>query len=277
VECAHGKEFAVPALNANGADYDIARAIIEVAEETDSPLIIQAYEGNIGYRGYDYFTDLVGFLSRDTHIPMAVALDHGTILESILRAVRAGFTGVMVDCGGLSLAGNVALVNQVIEQVKPLGVSVEAEVSEIVKTHGPGPAPVSDPADVKRFLEACDADLLAVAVGTAHGIFEVQDHIDFGLLEAIHGVTDIPLVLHGTCGLKMDLVREAAARGIDKVNFGEMLRLNYIEYYADYSRTLDHGGHTWRISEACKDRLKEDIKGIVEALGCAGKAGLVAR
>ena len=276
-ECARDEDFAVPALNANGANYDITRAIIEAAEETDSPLIIQAYEKNISYRGCEYFQSLVDFLARGTHIPIAIALDHGSSLESILRAVRAGFTAVMVDCAGMSLEENIAWVRQIVELVRPLGVSVEAEVSEIVATEEPGEAPVTDPKDVRQFTEECDADLLAVAVGTAHGIFKVQDHIDFEALEAIDRVTDVPLVLHGTCGLQLDLIRKAARRGMDKINFGEMFRLNYIDYYVELSRSLSHEGHTWRISEACKDRLKGDIMGIIEALGCAGKAGLVAR
>ncbi len=96
-ECARSEDFAVPALNANGANYDITRAIIEAAQQTDSPLIIQAYEKNIAYRRCEYFRSLVDFLARGTHIPIAIALDHGSSLESVLRAVRAGFTAVMIE------------------------------------------------------------------------------------------------------------------------------------------------------------------------------------
>lgn len=276
VNTARDKGFAVPALNGNGANYDITRAIIEKADEMESPLIVQSYDNNIQYRGYKYFSELVKFLARelDVDIPIAIMLDHGNSMESIMAAVRAGFTGVMVDCEGLSFEQNVELVNRVSELVKPLDVAVEAEVSEIVKTDDPNDVPLTDPSEVQNFVEATDADLLAVAIGSAHGIFDEQNYLDFQRLEEIDSVTDLPLVLHGTCGLKLELVSKAAQGGMDKINFGEVFRLNYIRYYKEFADTLDHEGHTWRISKACMEKTKDDVGEIIEALGSAGKASL---
>lgn len=277
VECARNRDFAVPALNANGANYDITRAIIETAAETESPLIIQAYDDNIQYRGYDYFAELVGFLTREVDVPVAVMLDHGKGRESIMRAVRAGFSGVMVDCAGLAFEPYVKLVNRVIEFVRPLGVAVEGEVSVTAEAKNGGSVPRCSPEAVKKFAGVVDADMLAVPVGTAHGVFERQDYLDLELLQTIDGVTDLPLVLHGTCGLDLELVSRAARCGMDKINFGEIFRLNYIDYYGRFRDSLEHEGHTWRISRACTEELKKDTRRLIDALGCGGKAGLVCR
>src|SRR5258708_31979026 len=94
---AAAKGFGVPALNNNGGSYDIGRAIIEAAEELQSPFIIQCYEPNLEYCGFDYAGQLIKFLAAETTVPMAIALDHGKSAQSVLRAVRAGFNHVMID------------------------------------------------------------------------------------------------------------------------------------------------------------------------------------
>src|SRR5947209_17537708 len=94
-DLAAAQGFGVPALNNNGGTYDIGRAIIEAAEELQSPLIIQCYEPNLEYRGFDYAGELIRSLAAPTTIPMAIALDHAKTPQSIFRAVKAGFNHVM--------------------------------------------------------------------------------------------------------------------------------------------------------------------------------------
>ena len=102
--------YAIPALNTNGANYDIARAALEAAQEKKSPLIIQVYEGNIGYRGYGYFVHMVDFLCDELEItvPVAIHLDHGKSLHSIVNAIKAGFTSIMFDASHKPLDQNIA-------------------------------------------------------------------------------------------------------------------------------------------------------------------------
>src|SRR5262250_1435495 len=122
----HG--FGVPALNNNGGSYDIGRAIIESCEELNSPLIIQCYEPNLEYCGYDYAGTLIKFLAAETTIPMAIALDHGKNPEQVMRAVRAGFSHVMIDYAHEPIEKNARGTQQIIDIVRPLGISVEAEI-----------------------------------------------------------------------------------------------------------------------------------------------------
>jgi len=271
----HG--FGVPALNNNGGNYDIVRAIIESAEELQSPLIIQCYEPNLEYCGYDYAGMLIKFLAANTTIPMAIALDHGRTRPSVMRAVRAGFTHVMIDYADRPLGENVRGTQEIINLVRPLGISVEAEIGHIIKSSDESSqrAPTVSVEEAKEFASAVDVDLLAVAVGSTHGIFKEQHGLDFDLVSRIRAAVKPPLVQHGTCGISMADISKVVKAGMTKINFGEGLRMNYIRYFNEFSQTLNHEHHAWRISRAAKDRLKEDIKEIIRACGSEGKAGVI--
>ena len=274
---AAAKGFGIPALNNNGGTYDIGRAIIEAAEELQSPLIVQCYEPNLEYRGFDYAGQLLRFLAAETTIPMAIALDHGKSPQSVLRAVRAGFTHVMIDYADQPLERNVRGSREIIDLVRPLGISVEAEIGHIIKSSdasGQRAATVSVD-EAKEFASQVDVDLLAVAVGTTHGIFKEQNGIDFGLISKIHSAVKPPLVLHGTCGVSLEDISRSVKAGMTKINFGEGLRMNYIRYFNEFSQTLNHEHHVWRIARAAKDKLKEDIKEIIRAVGSDGKAAAI--
>jgi len=276
-DVAAAKGFGVPALNNNGGSYDIARAILEACEELQSPLIIAEYEPNLEYRAYDWAGAVIKFLAADTTMPMAIALDHGKTPQSIMRAVRAGFTHVMIDYADKPLEKNVRGTQQIIDLVRPLGISVEAEIGHIVKSadgakHRPATTSV---AEAKEFASQVDVDLLAVADGSMHGIFKEQHGMDFELIPKIRKAVKMPLVQHGTCGISMPDITRLVKAGMTKINFGEGLRMNFIRYYNELTETLDHEHHDWRIARAAKDRLKEDIKDIIRACGSEGKAGLI--
>jgi ketose-bisphosphate aldolase len=269
--------FGIPALNNNGGTYDIGRAIIEAAEELQAPLIIQCYEPNLEYRGFDYAGQLLKVLAAESTIPMALALDHGKSPQSVVRAVKAGFTHVMIDYADKPLEQNVRGTQEIIDLVRPLGISVEAEIGHIIKSSdaaGQRAATVSV-AEAQEFTSKVDVDCLAVAVGTTHGIFKEQCGIDFSLISKIHAAVKPPLVLHGTCGVSLEDISRTVKAGMTKINFGEGLRMNYIRYFNELSETLNHEHHVWRIARAAKDKLKEDIKAIIRACGAEGKASAI--
>jgi ketose-bisphosphate aldolase len=271
------KGFGIAALNNNGGTYDIGRALIEAAEELQSPLIIQCYEPNLEYRGIDYAGQLIRFLAADTTIPIAIALDHGKSTQSILRAVKAGFNHVMIDYADKPFEENVRGTQQIIDLVRPLGISVEAEIGHIIKSSDASNqrAATVTVEEAREFSAKVDVDLLAVAVGTTHGIFKEQHGIDFPLISKIRAAVKPPLVLHGTCGVSMADISKSVKAGMTKINFGEGIRMNYIRYFNEFSQTLNHEHHVWRIDRAAKDRLKEDIKDIIRAVGSEGKASQI--
>src|SRR5215469_9920620 len=181
---AAAKGFGIPALNNNGGTYDIGRAIFEAAEELQSPLIVQCYEPNLEYRGFDYAGQLLRYLAAESSVPVAIALDHGKSPQSVMRAVRAGFTHVMIDYADKPLEENVRGTREIIDLVRPLGISVEAEIGHIIKSSDASNqrAATVSVEEAQEFISGVDVDLLAVAVGTTHGIFKEQHGIDFKLI-----------------------------------------------------------------------------------------------
>ncbi len=276
-DVAAAQGFGVPALNNNGGSYDIGRAIIEACQELQSPLIIAEYEPNLEYCGYDHAGAIIRLHAADTTIPLAIALDHGKTPQSVMRAVRAGFSHVMIDYADQPMAENIRGTQQILDLVRPLGISVEAEIGHIIKSSDAsaqrgGTVSVEE---AKEFASTVDVDLLAVANGSTHGIFQEQHGMDFELIPKIRAAVKMPLVQHGTCGISMPDITRLVKAGMTKINFGEGIRMNYIRYWNEFSQTLNHEQHAWRISRAAKDRLKEDLKEIIRACGSEGKAHLI--
>jgi len=289
VEAARAGGYAVPAFNANGATYDIVRAALEAAQETGSPLILQSYEPNLEYRGAEYFVKMAAMLCDELNItvPVALQLDHGHSLESTVKVMKAGFTSVMFDASHDPLEENIKKTLKVIKIAKIMGCSVESEVG-YVKGNEPveekqigriavPERPLIPPAktnidEAKQFVEAVPVDMLAVSVGTTHGVYEIQDGIDFELLKKLHSEIDVPLVQHGTCGISLENVSKLVKCGMSKVNFGEPFRFKYIEYFNELTDTMEHQWHAWRIMREVKNLLKNDMIEIIKALGADGKA-----
>ena len=254
-------------MNANGATYDIARAILEAADEERSPIVIQAYDHNIAYRSYEYFVQLVDHLAESVRVPYAIGLDHGSSLAAVAGAVKAGFTGVMLDSSGMSLEANVAETRALLRYLRPIGVSLEAEVGEMARQEELSKGTQkTDPDDVTAFLRQAEVDLLAVSVGTSHGIHDRQDQVDLALIRTIRAVTDAPLVMHGTSGVPLQLIAQAVAAGMRKINFGEAFRVDFIRYFNELSQTLEHQHHAWAVMQAVKDKLKPNMRQIIRAL-----------
>ncbi|MBU0478376.1 class II fructose-bisphosphate aldolase [bacterium] len=289
VNDARDNNYAVPALNTNGGSYDIARAALEAAQELNTPLILQVYEPNCEYRGFDYYLNLAEFLCSELEItvPVAVQLDHGKSFTSVVKAMKAGFSSVMFDASNYPLDKNIEETREVVKVASVLGVSVEAEVG-YVKGNEPEkealigriPVPVLPsitPAKTRidealRFVKEVDIDMLAISVGTTHGVYEKQEGIDFKLLEKLRDSISIPLVQHGTCGISLDDISRLARGGMAKINFGEPFRFNYIKYFNELTDKMAHLWHPWKIMQECKNRLKQDMKKIICALGSEGKA-----
>jgi fructose-bisphosphate aldolase, class II len=286
---AHARGYAVPAFNTNSANYEMTRAALEAAQELRSPLILQEYEPNAVYRGFDYLVMQVGTLGDELGItvPVALHLDHGHSFESVVRAIRAGFTSVMIDASHQPLAANAALARKVLEVARPLGVSVEAEIGYVpgnepvaaqqvgripVPPKPAGPAARVTPDEAAEFMAHADVDMLAVAVGTVHGVYQAQTDIDCELIRAIRARVDVPLVQHGTGGISLRDLTCLKDAGMAKVNFGEGFRYDYIRHFADLTEHAEHRWHPWRIMQEVKNRLRETMKELIRALGADNKA-----
>jgi len=273
VRTAYEEEYAIPAFNTNGGSYDITRAAVEAAEETGSPLILQTYEGNLPYRGPRHAAEIARFLAQEATVPVALALDHGHTLESCRGVLEAGYTAIMFDGSEGTLEENIAGSKKARRLADQFGAALEAEVGHL---HTPGEdpdaiPPKTDPDEAAAFLAEVDVDYLAVAIGTRHGLWKEQKDIDFDLLGRLRDRCGVPLVQHGTGGVSLGDLARLAKSGIAKANFGEVFRAPYIDYFLEIEKAIDHAGHPWKIQQKVMERLKEDMKAIIAALGSEGK------
>ncbi|MBN1411026.1 MAG: class II fructose-bisphosphate aldolase [Spirochaetales bacterium] len=276
VKDAQKKGYAVPAINTQGGNYDIIRAVCEAADETDSPVMLAMYVANVHYYGMEWFAEVSRYFAKRATVPVAIHLDHGDTYESCIKAIRHGFTSVMLDCSKDSIEENINKTNEVIKAAHAAGVSVEAEVGELQRLDADGNAGpnknLANVADVSRFTEGCRPDLLAVGIGNAHGFYKGKPDIRLDLLREIRDCTDIPLVLHGATGIPEEDVKKAVNIGIAKINFGTLIRHRYMEYYKEGIDTLDHKAHSWMVAKYAENRLKDVVKDIIRLSGSDSRA-----
>lgn len=276
VRDAFDNKYAVVQINTNGGTYDLTRAIVEVAEEMDSPVILGAYEANLQYRGFDYAAMSMRWFGERTRVPVAIHLDHGSSVDACGRAIEAGFTSVMIDGSHLPVEENVSQSAEVVELAKPHGVTVEAEVGELQKLNPDGSITevknLSSPEDVECMCTRTGIDMLAVGIGNAHGFYKGQPDIRFDLLEKFAAASAVPLVLHGTTGLSKETVQRCISMGMAKVNLGTLIRTRYVEYTGAVIAEDEHKDHPWRVCAEVKERIKEEIREIIEIVGSTGRA-----
>jgi ketose-bisphosphate aldolase len=275
VRQAFKNKYCVVQINTNGGTYDLTRAIVEVAEEEQAPVILGAYESNLAYRGFEYAAMQMRFFAERAKVPVAVHLDHGASVEACVKAMDAGFTSVMIDGSHLSIEKNIEQTKRVVDIAKIRKVSVEAEVGELQKL-GPDGSVIevknlSDPAEVAA-ISNTGIDMLAVGIGNAHGFYKEVPNIRFDLLEKLAAASKVPLVLHGSTGLSDEVISRCVAMGMAKANLGTLIRTRAVEYMAEVLKTNDHKNHPWRVGQAVKEKLKPEIRHILKVAGSCGRA-----
>ncbi|WP_409074854.1 class II fructose-bisphosphate aldolase [Pantoea sp. C3] len=222
-QAARGK-YAVLAINC--FNLETARAAIQAAEQQRAPLILNVYQGHSAHFPPAIAVPLVRALAEAANVPIALALDHGKAFALIGQAFRAGFTGLMIDASSEPLTENIRQTVQVVNMAHTTGVCVEGELGHIADapTYERADAAVkmTQVKDVLPFIEQTQIDLLAVSVGTAHGLYPagVKPQIDFQRLSEIHAASSVPLALHGGSGTPADDIRRVSQHGVVKINVG---------------------------------------------------------
>ncbi len=272
---AQRNQYAVGAFNTN--NMEIVQAIIEAAVEEKSPVILQASQGALKYAGIDYIMGMVRAAEKTADIPIVMHLDHGTDFEQVMLCLRKGFTSVMIDGSKYPLADNIALTRKVVEVAHPMGVTVEAELGKIGGTEddvsvSEREATFTVPAEALQFVNETNVDALAVAIGTAHGVYKGDPDLDFERLAAIRALIDTPLVLHGASGVSEEDVSRAISLGITKVNIDTHIRQAFTrgvhEYIAAHPEVFDPR----KILGPAKTAMKEIVRHKIRNFGSNGRA-----
>ena len=272
---AHKNNYAVGAFNVN--NMEIVQAIIEAAEETKSPVILQASQGGLKYAGVEYIAALGRLAAEKTKVPVVLHLDHGTDFDQVMLCIRHGFTSVMIDGSKYDLEGNIAITNKVIEVAHAVGVSVEAELGKIGGTEDnvtvdERDATFTDPDEAKRFVEETNVDSLAIAVGTAHGVYKGEPKLDFDRIKTIKGMLNMPLVLRGSSGVPEEAIKKAVSLGINKINIDTDLRIAFANGVKDFIKENPENIDPRKILGPAKEAMKEAVKQKMHLFGSVGRA-----
>lgn len=228
------QHFAVGAFDT--MDHAFTEGILAAAEETQTPVILAA--GDFPGPDYSNFLPyLVDRISR-TSVPVCLHFDHGGSFEACARAIRAGFSSVMIDGSALSFSENIALTKRVVEMAHACHVDVEGEVGHVGANAGSvesrrDDSRYTEPEAAAEFSEQTGVDALAVAIGTAHGVYKEAPKIDFERLRAIRSLVSVPLVMHGASGLSDEDFRRAVENGMCKINAFTNLTIAVTSHIAD--------------------------------------------
>lgn len=274
LEDAQAGHYAVGAFNVE--NMEMVMAVVRAAEEMRSPVIMQTTPSTVKYAGLNYYLAMVKAAAARTDIPVAMHLDHGDSFDLAMRALRTGYTSIMIDGSHDAFEDNIALTRRVVDACAPSYISVEAELGKVGgkedDLEGGDGNPFTDPQQAKEFVERTGVNSLAIAIGTAHGLYKGTPKLDFERLSAIREVVSIPLVLHGASGVPDDAVRESITRGICKVNFATELRIAFSDGVKEY---LQKDPQVFDPKKYCKpgiEKVVETVKGKIAICGSAGKA-----
>ena len=237
-------KYAVGAFNVENMEMVIA--VLNAAEETRSPVIMQTTPGTIKYAGADFYFANIRAAAERANVPVVCHLDHGNSFETAMLAFHTGYTSIMIDGSKLSFEENISLTKAVVDICHAGNIPVEAELGrvggkedDLDNSHSNNP--FTDPNEAAEFAKRTGCDFLAVAVGTAHGVYKGVPQINFEVLSKIHELVDIPLVLHGTSGVPDEQVIKCINLGMSKVNYATDLRIAFTHGVKEYMKGSPEG------------------------------------
>lgn len=265
--------YAIGAFNVE--NMEMVQAVVAAAEELRSPVIMQTTPSTLKYADADYFFANVAVAAKKATVPVVMHLDHGSSFDLAMKAYRAGYTSIMIDGSHSVFEENIAVTKAVVDACHPGQVMVEAELGKVGGKEDDldgGNGGYTEPYEAAAFVEATGVDSLAVAIGTAHGVYKGVPKLDIDRLSEIREVVSIPLVLHGTSGVPDEDVKECIRRGICKVNYATDLRIAFTEgvtgYLKEHPDTIDPK----KYNAAGREKVKEYVKSKMLVCGSSGRA-----
>ncbi|EAC4042630.1 ketose-bisphosphate aldolase [Listeria monocytogenes] len=274
LEVAKENKFAVGAFNV--ADSNFLRVVVEEAEKNNAPAIIAVHPTELDFTKDDFFQYVLARI-KNSPVPFVLHLDHGDNMGDVMRAVRCGFSSVMIDGSLLPFEENIRVTKEVVEVCHKLGVSVEGELGTIGKTGNSIEGGVSEiiytkPEEAEEYISRTGVDTLAVAIGTAHGIYpkDKEPKLRLDILKEIKNLVHIPLVLHGGSANPDAEIAAAVEIGIQKVNISSDYKYAFYKKCREILSTTE----LWdanAIYPDCIDAAKEVVKYKMELFQSIGQ------
>lgn len=268
-------KYAVPAFNVH--NMETIQTVVEAAYELRSPIIVAATPGTIKYAGAEYFIKLVEICSEKYDIPIAMHLDHHENYEDIVEAIKIGTKSAMIDASHLDFEKNIEIVKKVVKYAHKFDVTVEGELGVLGGQEDDliidsKDSKYTNPKQAKEYVERTNIDSLAIAIGTAHGLYKEEPKLDFERLKEIREVVNIPLVLHGASGVPSIQVKKAIELGITKVNIATELKIPFASSLRKVLVNNPNESDPRKYFGPAKIAMKERAKEKILMCGSNGKA-----
>ncbi len=268
---AQANGYAVPAFNIHNAE--TIQAILEVCSEMRSPVILAGTPGTFKHIALEEIYALCSAYSTTYNMPLALHLDHHESLDDIRRKVHAGVRRTnryrqAVDASQFDKAFSFLWIGQECSVEAELGRlgGVEDDMSVDAES-----AFLTDPQEAKRFVELTGVDSLAVAIGTAHGLYSKTPKIDFQRLAEIREVVDVPLVLHGASDVPDEFVRRTIELGVTKVNVATELKIAFAGAVKAWFAENPQGNDPRYYMRVGMDAMKEVVRNKINVCGSANR------
>lgn len=208
----------------NTTNLEMAKGVIEAAEELGSPVIVGTAEILLPAATLEDVRNMIVPMAKKASVPVVLHYDHGLTEEKVIEALRLGYTSVMYDCSSDTYEDNINKVRRITDIAHAFGATVEAELGHVGANESGENDEITDnsiytdPLQAKEYAELTGVDALAVAIGTAHGAYKSKPRLDIERLKEIRKMVSAPLVLHGGSGLSDDDFHNCIKNGIAKVN-----------------------------------------------------------
>lgn len=283
VQLAHAQGWAVAAFNANTMEQ--MQSIVLAAQAEKAPVIIQVSHRALQYAGYgqplrglQFMAAIAKIAAASVDVPVSLHLDHADE-DEVLGAIALGFTSVMYDGDYLPFEENVATTRRLCLLARQAGICMEAEIGEVPKPDG---APfdsadidLTDPNDAQRFVQATGVDVLAIALGSVHGLKDKSIALDLGRLEAIRECVQIPLVLHGSSGVNDQDIAQGIKLGLAKINIATQLNKAFSGAVRKVLSMDSQLVDPRKYLAAGRDAQMEVVRERLRFVGASGKAGVI--
>ena len=256
----------------NTTDTDMLEAVIAAAEELRSPVIIGTAEVLLPYGELSLIGPSILAAAKRAAVPVVVHYDHGLTFDRCLEALKLGFSSVMFDGSTGEPTQNIAATREIVKIAHSFGASVEGEIGHVGNADTPEDLSndhYTTPAEAQAYSEATGVDALAVAIGTAHGVYKTKPLLNLERLAAIRRTVDTPLVLHGGSGLSDDDFRNTIREGIAKINIFTDLCLAGTRAMQD---TLAQGQDYLTARNRKVEYIKQAVMTKMRLFGSVGKA-----
>lgn len=259
---------------------DFLEAVIDAAESCRSAVILSIAEPHFAHYDFEFMLPAVEAAAKRASVPVAIQLDHGSSLESTVKAIKLGCNGVMLDVSNQGFSDNIKHTRAVTQMAHQCGVSVVGELGYIAGKEGegaeqhPGETAFTLPSEAKAYVDRTGVDFLAVSIGTVQGRLSGRAKLDYARLKQLNQTVNIPLVIHGGSGLNEDQFHKLTSNGVAKIDYYTALSDVAAKAMRKGAKENPKGSFT-DLKKDVKEAVQKEVQRCLHQWGSAGRAAEV--